>query len=135
MTRDADRRTDPADVTVLLAAKAAVLEGRLGVLREAIDEVNARINAVSEKIRRLPAAVDHEAPPADEGAPRGSLRPRPAVPDGPINGVLCVGPPTLLSADGAAAYDVRRHPPGAAPGHRAVPPGHRVEDERNPWAP
>ncbi|MFF0095337.1 hypothetical protein ACFYSF_36175 [Streptomyces canus] len=77
MTRDADRRTDPADVTVLLAAKAAVLEGRLGVLREAIDEVNARINAVSEKIRRLPAAVDHEAPPADEGSATG-LAPSPA---------------------------------------------------------
>ena len=77
MTRDADCRTDPADVTVLLAAKAAVLEGRLGVLREAIDEVNARINAVSEKIRRLPAAGDHEAPPADEGSATG-LAPSPA---------------------------------------------------------
>ena len=70
MTRDADRRTDPADVTVLFAAEAAVLEGQLGVLREAIDEVDARIHAVSEKIRRLPAAGDHEAP-ADEGSATG----------------------------------------------------------------
>ncbi|WP_046732468.1 hypothetical protein [Streptomyces humi] len=71
MTRDAGRRADPATVTVLLAAEAAVIEGRLGVLREAIDEVDARIRAVSEKIRRLPAAGDHEAPAADEGSATG----------------------------------------------------------------
>lgn len=72
MTRDADRRTDPADVTVLFAAEATVLEGRHGVLREVIDEVDARIHAVSEKIRRLPAAGDHdEAPVADEGSATG----------------------------------------------------------------
>ncbi|MGY4923683.1 hypothetical protein [Streptomyces sp. 900105755] len=77
MTRDADRRTDPTAVTVLLAAEAAVLKGRLGVLREAIDEVDARIHAVSEKIKRSPAAGDHEAPPADEGSATG-LAPSPA---------------------------------------------------------
>jgi hypothetical protein len=77
MTRDADRRTNPADVAVLLAVEAAVLEGRLGMLREAIDEVDARIHAVSEKIRRLPAAGDHEAPPANEGSATG-LAPSPA---------------------------------------------------------
>ncbi|MDH6553780.1 hypothetical protein M2164_008197 [Streptomyces sp. SAI-208] len=55
MTRDADRRTDPAAVTVVLAAEAAVLEGRLGVLRKEIAEVDARIHAVSEKIKRSPA--------------------------------------------------------------------------------
>jgi len=77
MTRDADRRTGPADATVLLAAEAAVLEGRLEVLREAIDEVNARIQSVSEKIRRLPAAGDHEASPAAEESATG-LAPSPA---------------------------------------------------------
>ncbi|MFI0511045.1 hypothetical protein ACH3Y9_13175 [Streptomyces sp. WSLK1-5] len=56
MTRDADRRNDPADVTALLAAEAAVLEARLGMLQEAIAEVDARIRAVSEQIGRLPAA-------------------------------------------------------------------------------
>ncbi|GGS28458.1 hypothetical protein GCM10010269_78970 [Streptomyces humidus] len=71
MTRDADRWTDPADSTVLLAAEAAVLEGRLGVLRAAIAEVDSRIHAVSEQIRRLPAAGDPEAPPADEGSATG----------------------------------------------------------------
>ncbi|MCL6674002.1 hypothetical protein [Streptomyces panaciradicis] len=76
MTRDSDRRTDAAAVTVLLAAKAAVLEGRLGVLREAIDEVDARIHSVSEKIRRLPSVGDHEAPPAGEGSATG-LAPSP----------------------------------------------------------
>ncbi|MEV7074249.1 hypothetical protein ACIQJT_34040 [Streptomyces sp. NPDC091972] len=55
MTRDTDRRTDPAAVAVLLAAEAAVLEGRIGMLRREIDEVDARIHAVSEKIKRSPA--------------------------------------------------------------------------------
>ncbi|MFI6876152.1 hypothetical protein ACIBL6_22255 [Streptomyces sp. NPDC050400] len=82
MTRSADRptdsdahtdtdadthpRTDTAAVTVSLAAEAAVLEGRLSVLREAIDEVDAQIRAVSEKIRRLPRSV---AGPGDTGIP------------------------------------------------------------------
>ncbi|MFF1568214.1 hypothetical protein ACFVY1_32710 [Streptomyces sp. NPDC058293] len=57
MTRSADRRTDPAAITVSLAAEAAVLEGRLGVLQEAIEEVDARIHAVTEKISRLPRSV------------------------------------------------------------------------------
>ncbi|WP_328843228.1 hypothetical protein [Streptomyces sp. NBC_00258] len=74
MTRSAERRTDPAAVTVSLAAEAAVLEGRLGVLREAIDEVDTQIHAVSEKIRRLARSVagsgDTEAP-ADEGSDTG----------------------------------------------------------------
>ncbi|MFF5497880.1 hypothetical protein [Streptomyces aquilus] len=76
MTRDADRRTDPAAVTVSLAAEAAVLEGRLGMILEAIDEVDALIHAVSEKIRRLPAAGEHAAPPVDEGHATG-LAPSP----------------------------------------------------------
>lgn len=79
MTRSADRRTDPAAVAVSLAAQAALLEGRLGVLREAIDEVDAQIHAVSEKIRRLPRSVagsgDTEAP-ADVGSDTG-LAPSP----------------------------------------------------------
>jgi hypothetical protein len=69
MARSSDCRTDPAAVTVSLAAEAAVLEGRLSVLREAINEVDAQIRAVSERIRRLPRSMaecgDSEAP-ADE---------------------------------------------------------------------
>ncbi|MCQ4214094.1 hypothetical protein [Streptomyces longispororuber] len=57
---------DTAAVTVSLAAEAAVLEGRLSVLREAIDEVDAQIRAVSEKIRRLPRSV---AGPGATGIP------------------------------------------------------------------
>ncbi|MEU9317240.1 hypothetical protein [Streptomyces sp. NPDC048295] len=74
MTRNADRPTDPAAVTVSLAAEAAVLEGRLGVLREAIDEVDARISAVSERIRRLPGSVaagGEGETAADEGSGTG----------------------------------------------------------------
>ncbi|MEV5840368.1 hypothetical protein AB0M32_00195 [Streptomyces sp. NPDC051985] len=53
MPRSTDRRTDPAAVTASLAAEAALLEGRMSVLREAIDSVDARIDAVSETLRRL----------------------------------------------------------------------------------
>ncbi|MEU1232279.1 hypothetical protein [Streptomyces sp. NPDC005828] len=79
MTRSADRPTDPAAVTVSLAAEAAVLEGRLGMLREAIDEVDAQIHAVSERIRRLPRSLaaggDGESP-SGEGSGTG-LTPSP----------------------------------------------------------
>ncbi|WP_229377988.1 hypothetical protein [Streptomyces sp. VRA16 Mangrove soil] len=79
MTQSADRPTDPAAVTVSLAAEAAVLEGRLGVLREAIDAVDAQISAVSERIRRLPGSVPtggEGAAASDEGSGTG-LTPSP----------------------------------------------------------
>ncbi|CAM5447176.1 hypothetical protein GCM10010329_34880 [Streptomyces spiroverticillatus] len=79
MTRSAGRQTDPAAVTVSLAAEAAVLEGRLGVLREAIDEVNAQIRKVSEKIAQLPRTAAESGcteAPADGGGDMG-LAPRP----------------------------------------------------------
>ncbi|GGW79343.1 MULTISPECIES: hypothetical protein [Streptomyces] len=53
MSRSTDRQTDPAAATASLAAEAALLEGRLSMLREAIDSVDARIEAVSETLRRL----------------------------------------------------------------------------------
>ncbi|WP_097273192.1 hypothetical protein [Streptomyces sp. TLI_55] len=62
--RDADRRTDPADVTVLLAAEAAVLEGRLGVLRKAIAERDARIHAVGSVQRAREALMPGTGPAA-----------------------------------------------------------------------
>ncbi|MER8047297.1 hypothetical protein [Streptomyces sp. NPDC094032] len=69
MTRNADRPADPAAVTVSLAAEAAVLEGRIGILREAIDEVDAQIHAVCDRIRRLErpmaASGDGESPPGE----------------------------------------------------------------------
>ncbi|KMS68734.1 MULTISPECIES: hypothetical protein [Streptomyces] len=62
MPRSTDRQTDPAAATASLAAEAALLEGRLRLLREAINTVDARIDAVSETLRRLQHSV---AAPAD----------------------------------------------------------------------
>ncbi|WP_406260494.1 hypothetical protein [Streptomyces nigra] len=53
MSPSTDRQTDPAAVTASLAAEAALLEGRLSQLREAIHSVDARIDALSETLRRL----------------------------------------------------------------------------------
>ncbi|MFI8485465.1 hypothetical protein [Streptomyces rubrogriseus] len=70
MSRSTDRQTDPAAATASLAAEAALLEGRLSLLREAIDSVDARIDAVSETLRRLqrPATgpTDGETPEEQE---------------------------------------------------------------------
>ncbi|QIY60388.1 MULTISPECIES: hypothetical protein [unclassified Streptomyces] len=66
MPRSTDRQTDPTAVSASLAAEAALLEGRLSLLREAIDTVDARIDAVSEALRQLQHSV---AGPAD-GKPR-----------------------------------------------------------------
>ncbi|WKX22672.1 MULTISPECIES: hypothetical protein [unclassified Streptomyces] len=66
MSRSTDRQTDPAAATASLAAEAALLEGRLCLLREAIDSVDARIDAVSETLRRLRRPVSG---PTDDGAP------------------------------------------------------------------
>ncbi|MFI9542609.1 hypothetical protein ACIHAR_01250 [Streptomyces sp. NPDC052016] len=56
-----DRQTDPAAATASLAAEAVLLEGRLSLLREAIDTVDARIEAVSEALRRLQRSVGEPA--------------------------------------------------------------------------
>jgi hypothetical protein len=63
-----DARTDPAVTTASLAAEAALLEERLSLLREAIDAVDARIHAVSTRLRRLQPPVP--GPPEGQ-APSG----------------------------------------------------------------
>jgi hypothetical protein len=65
MLRGTDRPADPA-ATASLAAEAALLEGRLSQLREAIHTVDARIESISETLRRL----RHTASGSDDGAPR-----------------------------------------------------------------
>lgn len=84
MSRSTDRQTDPAAATASLAAEAALLEGRLSLLREAIDSVDARIDAVSETLRRLqrPATgpTDGETPEERKRAPGPTARSG-AVPD------------------------------------------------------
>ncbi|MER5366526.1 hypothetical protein [Streptomyces sp. NPDC002722] len=70
MFRSTDRPTDPAAATASLAAEAALLEGRISLLREAIDTVHARIDAVSEALGRLQRPVTGptgvKAPPVRE---------------------------------------------------------------------
>ncbi|MFJ8357235.1 hypothetical protein [Streptomyces sp. NPDC093984] len=68
MPRSTDRQTDPAVATASLAAEAALLEGRLSLLREAIDAVDARIDAVSATLKRLRGSA---AGPADGEARSG----------------------------------------------------------------
>lgn len=68
MSRSTDRQTDPATTTASLAAEAALLEGRLSLLREAIDTVDARIDAVSETLRRLQRPMT--GPTGGEAPPR-----------------------------------------------------------------
>jgi hypothetical protein len=53
MLRGIDRQTDPVAATASLAAEAALLEGRLRQLREAIHTVDARIESISETLRKL----------------------------------------------------------------------------------
>ncbi|TXS41790.1 hypothetical protein [Streptomyces sp. OR43] len=53
MSPSTDRQTDPAATIASLAAEAALLQGRLIVLREAIDTVDARIDTVSKTLGRL----------------------------------------------------------------------------------
>ncbi|WP_399894410.1 hypothetical protein ACGH7X_37265 [Streptomyces sp. BBFR51] len=55
--------TDPAGVKVSLAAEAALLEARLGMLSEALHEIDVRIRVVSDslhKLRHSPAVTDGE---------------------------------------------------------------------------
>ncbi|WP_432074582.1 hypothetical protein [Streptomyces wuyuanensis] len=62
-SRDPDQPPAPAVDALLLAAEAALLEGRLRMLREALDTVDARMEAVSDSLRRLrhAAYVTHAA--------------------------------------------------------------------------
>jgi hypothetical protein len=64
--RGTDRQADPAAATASLAAEAALLEGRLSQLREAIHTVDARIESISETLRRL----RHTASGPDDGESR-----------------------------------------------------------------
>lgn len=63
MLRGTDRQVDPAAATASLAAEAALLEGRLSQLREAIHTVDARIESISKTLRRL----RHTASGSDDG--------------------------------------------------------------------
>ncbi|MEE1665158.1 hypothetical protein RCR19_06460 [Streptomyces sp. WAC07094] len=47
-----DGHSDPAATGVSLAAEAALLEGRLRMLPEAIDTVDARIATISDALRQ-----------------------------------------------------------------------------------
>ncbi|MEU6707823.1 hypothetical protein [Streptomyces wuyuanensis] len=69
-SRDPDQPPDPAASAVLLATEAALLEGRLRLLREALDTVDARMEAVSDTLRRLRHAAS--ATPAADRANQGS---------------------------------------------------------------
>lgn len=54
--RDPDQPSTPAAAAVSLATEAALLEARLRMLQEAIDTVDACINAVSDALRRASSA-------------------------------------------------------------------------------
>ncbi|MFG3305151.1 hypothetical protein [Streptomyces wuyuanensis] len=72
-SRDLDQPPDPAASAVLLATEAALLEGRLRLLREALDTVDARMEAVSDTLRRLrhAASATHAADRANRGGASG----------------------------------------------------------------
>ncbi|MGW0084334.1 hypothetical protein [Streptomyces sp. NPDC003393] len=74
MTRSTDRHADPSATTASLAAEAALLEGRVRLLREAINAVDARIEAVSETLRQLQRSgagtADERKHPGEAGATR-----------------------------------------------------------------
>ncbi|MFG2944836.1 hypothetical protein [Streptomyces adustus] len=79
MPPSTDRQTDPSAVSASLAAEAALLEGRLSLLREAIDTVDARIDAVSEALSRLQHSVTGPAdrkPRSGEAGDTGTGRPK-----------------------------------------------------------
>ncbi|MFF5344024.1 hypothetical protein ACFY4H_25485 [Streptomyces althioticus] len=56
-----DVYADPAGASVSLAAEAALLEARLGMLSDALHEVDARIKVVKDNLHKL----RHSAPAAD----------------------------------------------------------------------
>ncbi|GAA3830079.1 hypothetical protein [Streptomyces chiangmaiensis] len=53
MPLDPDKHSDPAAASASLAAEAALLEARLRMLQEAIDTVDARIEAIHDALRHL----------------------------------------------------------------------------------
>ncbi len=63
--RDPDRHSDLTAASVSLATEAALLEARLRMLREAIDAVDARIEAVSDALRLLHRTPSASARAAD----------------------------------------------------------------------
>lgn len=65
MPRDPDKHSDPAAASVSLAAEAALLEARVRLLQEAIDTVDARIEAVSDTLRLLRRTSSASAEGAD----------------------------------------------------------------------
>lgn len=56
-----DQHSDPAAVSVFLAAEAALLEARMRALHEALVTVDARIEAVSGALRRMRGSSDATA--------------------------------------------------------------------------
>ncbi|GGX76092.1 hypothetical protein [Streptomyces fructofermentans] len=73
---DSEQQRDPAEAAVSLATEAALLEARLAMLREAIDAVDARMEAVSQTLRRLRAPAS-ERGRVDPAAPRDASGSRP----------------------------------------------------------
>ncbi|MFD6193489.1 hypothetical protein [Streptomyces sp. NPDC060275] len=59
-----DVHTDPAGARVSLAAEAALLEARLGMLSEALRDIDVRIGMVSNSLHKLRHSV---ADPDGEG--------------------------------------------------------------------
>jgi hypothetical protein len=74
MTRSTDQQADPSATTASLAAQAALLEGRLRLLREAINTVDARIAAVSETLRRIQRSGDGPADDREHPGEAGDTR-------------------------------------------------------------
>lgn len=62
---DPDRHSDLATASVSLATEAALLDARLRMLREAIDTVDAHIEAVSDALRLLRRTPSASARAAD----------------------------------------------------------------------
>ncbi|MFD9007267.1 hypothetical protein ACFV0T_41140 [Streptomyces sp. NPDC059582] len=51
--RDSAEPSDAATASAFLSAEAALLEARIHMLQEAIDDVDARIKAVAASLHRL----------------------------------------------------------------------------------
>ncbi|MEU1593602.1 hypothetical protein ABZ468_12295 [Streptomyces sp. NPDC005708] len=74
MAPEPDKHPDPAAASASLAAEAALLEARLRMIQEAIDTVDARIEAVGDALGRLhtisatPAGAADSEDPADHPA-------------------------------------------------------------------
>ncbi|MGW0209399.1 hypothetical protein ACWDZ8_27585 [Streptomyces sp. NPDC003233] len=69
MPPDPEEHSDPAVTSVSLAAEAALLEARVRMLQEQIDETDVRIKALSDTLRLLRSGAPASAEPPD-GAQR-----------------------------------------------------------------